>query len=84
MELKVVKIEAPKDCNLLLGQSHFIKTLEDVHEAMVNTAPGAKFGVAFCESSGPCLVRSSGTADELKKFAADTALKLGSATASWW
>jgi hypothetical protein len=77
MELRVVKVEAPKDCNLILGQSHFIKTVEDIHEAIVNTVPGAKFGVAFCESSGPCLVRYSGTTDELKKFAADTALKLG-------
>lgn len=77
MELKVVKVEAPKDCNLILGQSHFIKTVEDIHEAIVNTVPGAKFGVAFCESSGPCLVRFSGTTDELRRFAADTALKLG-------
>jgi adenosine/AMP kinase len=77
MELKVVKFEAPKGCNLVLGQSHFIKSVEDIHEAMVNTVPGAKFGVAFCESSGPCLVRFSGTDDELKKFAADTAQKLG-------
>jgi adenosine/AMP kinase len=77
MELKVVKFEAPKGCNLVLGQSHFIKSVEDIHEAMVNAVPGAKFGVAFCESSGPCLVRFSGTDDELKKFAADTALKLG-------
>jgi hypothetical protein len=77
MELKVVKVEAPKDCNLILGQSHFIKTVEDIHEAIVNSVPGAKFGVAFCESSGPCLVRFSGTTEELKKLAADTALKLG-------
>lgn len=77
MELRVVKFEAPKGCNLVLGQSHFIKSVEDIHEAMVNAVPGAKFGVAFCESSGPCLVRFSGTDDELKKFAADTALKLG-------
>jgi hypothetical protein len=77
MELKVVKVEAPKDCNLILGQSHFIKTVEDIHEAIVNSVPGAKFGVAFCESSGPCLVRFSGTTEEFKKFAADTALRLG-------
>jgi adenosine/AMP kinase len=76
VDLKVVKIEAPKDCNLILGQSHFIKSVEDIHEAIVNTVPGAKFGVAFCESSGPCLVRLSGTTDELKRFAADTALRL--------
>jgi hypothetical protein len=77
MELKIFKFEAPKGCNLVLGQSHFIKTVEDIHEAMVTAVPGAKFGVAFCESSGPCLVRFSGTDDELKKSAADTALKLG-------
>jgi adenosine/AMP kinase len=77
MELKIVKIESPKGSNLILGQSHFIKTVEDIHEAIVNTVPGAKFGVAFCESSGPCLVRSSGTDEELRKFAADTASKLG-------
>jgi adenosine/AMP kinase len=77
MEPKIVKIESPKGSNLILGQSHFIKTVEDIHEAIVNTVPGAKFGVAFCESSGPCLVRSSGTDDELRRFAADTALRLG-------
>ena len=77
LELKVVKVETPKDCGLVLGQSHFIKTVEDVHEAVVNTVPAAKFGAAFCESSGPCLVRFSGTVDDLKKFAAETALKLG-------
>jgi adenosine/AMP kinase len=77
MELRVVKFEAPKGCNLVLGQSHFIKTVEDIHEAMVNSVPGAKFGIAFCESSGPCLVRSSGTDDELRKVAAETAMKLG-------
>jgi adenosine/AMP kinase len=77
MESKIVKIEGPKGSNLILGQSHFIKTVEDLHEAIVNTVPGAKFGVAFCESSGPCLVRSSGTDDELRRFAADTAFRLG-------
>ena len=77
MELRVLKIEAPKDCNLILGQSHFIKTVEDVHEAIVSTVPGAKFAVAFCESSGPCLVRVSGTTEELKKYVGDVALKLG-------
>ena len=75
--MKVVKFEAPKGCNIVLGQSHFIKTVEDIHEAMVNSVPGAKFGLAFCESSGPCLVRFSGTDDELKKLASDIALKLG-------
>jgi adenosine/AMP kinase len=77
MEQKIVKIESPKGSNMILGQSHFIKTVEDLHEAIVNTVPGAKFGVAFCESSGPCLVRSSGTDDELRRFAADAAFRLG-------
>jgi adenosine/AMP kinase len=76
MDLKVVKVRAPDGCNLILGQSHFIKSVEDLHEAMVTAVPGAKFGLAFCESSGPCLVRFSGTDEELKKFAADSAFKL--------
>ncbi len=75
MELKTVKIE-PKDCNLILGQSHFIKTVEDVHELLVNCVPGIKFGLAFCESSGPCLVRHSGTDSELEKLATDKAYEL--------
>nr|MDO8133536.1 adenosine-specific kinase [Candidatus Njordarchaeum guaymaensis] len=77
MELKTVKVKAPEGCNLVLGQSHFIKSVEDLHEAMVTAVPGGKFGLAFCESSGPCLVRFSGTDEELRKFAADTVFKLG-------
>ncbi|NCC23948.1 MAG: hypothetical protein EOM25_01920 [Deltaproteobacteria bacterium] len=61
MNLSVVHIENPESLNLILGHSHFIKTVEDVHEAMVGTVPGAKFGLAFCEASGDCLVRRSGT-----------------------
>jgi adenosine/AMP kinase len=61
MELISLKIEKPDDINVILGQSHFIKTVEDLHESMVNAVPGVKFGLAFCEASGPCLVRSSGT-----------------------
>jgi adenosine/AMP kinase len=76
MELKVVKVKAPEGCNLILGQSHFIKSVEDLHEAIVTAVPGGKFGLAFCESSGPCLVRFSGTDEELKKFSADMAFKL--------
>jgi len=75
MELKTVKIE-PGDCQVILGQAHFIKTVEDIHEALVNSVPGIKFGVAFCESSGPCLVRHSGTDEKLSRSAADYALKL--------
>jgi adenosine/AMP kinase len=76
MELKIVKIEKPADCNLILGQSHFIKTIEDIHETMVGSCPSVKFGAAFCESSGPCLVRVSGNDEELKKFASKNALNL--------
>lgn len=77
MELKVVRIEKPEDVNLILGQAHFIKTVEDLHEAMVNAVPGAKFGLAFCESSGPALVRWSGTDQELTELAKRNALNLG-------
>jgi adenosine/AMP kinase len=76
MEIKTVKIENPNDLNLILGQSHFIKTVEDIHEAMVNTVPMAKFGVAFCEASEKCLVRYSGTDDELVELARKNAFNL--------
>ena len=75
LELKTLKIE-PKDCQVILGQSHFIKSVEDLHEALVNSVPGIKFGLAFCESSGPCLVRYSGTDQQLEKLAAEYAFKL--------
>lgn len=75
VEIKDVKLE-PKDCQIILGQSHFIKTVEDLHEALVNSVPGIKFGLAFCESSGPCLVRHSGTDAGLEKLAAEYAMKL--------
>jgi adenosine/AMP kinase len=73
MELKTVKIQKPEDLNFILGQSHFIKTVEDIYEAMVSAVPGAKFGLAFCESSGPCLVRYTGTDDELVELAKNNA-----------
>ncbi len=76
MELKVVAIEKPDEVNLILGQAHFIKTVEDLHEVLVGTVPGIKFGVAFCESSGPALVRSSGTDEELVELAKENALAL--------
>ena len=60
LNTKIVKLEAPEGCNLILGQSHFIKTVEDLHEAIINTVPGAEFGLAFSEASGDCLVRKSG------------------------
>lgn len=77
MELKSVKIIAPKDTNLILGQTHFIKSAEDLYEALVTSAPGIKFGLAFCEASGKCLVRSEGNDDELVEAAQDNALAIG-------
>jgi adenosine/AMP kinase len=76
MEFKTIKIEKPDELNMILGHSHFIKTVEDLHEAMVNTVPGAKFGLAFCEASGPCLVRYTGTDDELVELAKKNAFRL--------
>jgi adenosine/AMP kinase len=76
MELSTVTIDKPEDCNVILGQSHFIKTVEDLHEALVNSVPTIKFGLAFCEASGPCLVRSSGNDVGLTRLAQDNALAL--------
>jgi uncharacterized protein len=78
MEFLSVKIDKPDEVNLILGQSHFIKTVEDVHEALVTSVAGIKFGLAFCEASGPCLVRSSGTDPELVELAKRHALALAS------
>ncbi|MEO0070467.1 MAG: adenosine-specific kinase [candidate division WOR-3 bacterium] len=77
MELKTVTIEKPKEANIILGQSHFIKTIEDIHELLITSVPGIKFGLAFCESSGPCLVRHSGTDSELEHLAIKNALNIG-------
>ncbi len=77
MEIKLVKVDMPKESNVILGTAHFIKTVEDLYEAMVNSVPGVKFGLAFCESSGECLIRVEGTDEELKKAAADNMLKIG-------
>jgi len=76
VELETVKVEMPEDCNVILGTAHFIKTVEDIYEALVNAVPGIKFGVGFCEASGPCLVRAEGNDEELKKLATDHASKL--------
>ncbi len=76
MEIKIVKIEKPEDMNFVLGQAHFIKTVEDIHEAIVTTAPHLKFGLAFCESSGPALVRYSGNDERLIEIAKENALNL--------
>ncbi|MBI2998073.1 MAG: adenosine-specific kinase [Deltaproteobacteria bacterium] len=76
MQLVTVKIEKPDDINFILGQSHFIKTVEDIHEAMVQANPGVKFGLGFCESSGARLVRWSGTDDAMIELAKSNALAL--------
>jgi uncharacterized protein len=76
MELATVRIEKPADMNFILGQSHFIKTVEDLHEAIAQTVPQMKFGIAFCEASGPCLVRWSGNDPGLIEIARKNALAL--------
>lgn len=76
MELTSVRIEKPDELNFILGQSHFIKTVEDIHEALVGTVPGIKFGLAFCESSGLCLVRWSGTDARMIDLAKKNAMAL--------
>jgi adenosine/AMP kinase len=76
MELKLIAIDKPADLNFILGQSHFIKTVEDMHEALVQAVPGIKFGLAFCEASGPALVRASGTDDQLIELAKKNALTI--------
>ncbi len=77
MELIIVKIDAPKDTNLILGQTHFIKSVEDLYEALITSVPNIKFGLAFCEASGNCLVRSEGNDEELRTSAQDNALSIG-------
>jgi hypothetical protein len=77
VELKLVKIKKPDEVNFILGQSHFIKTVEDLYEVLVNNVPGIKFGLAFVESSGACKVRSEGNDPDLKKLAAENALEIG-------
>ena len=77
MELKTVKIDPPKDCNTILGQGHFIKTAEDLYEALVNSVPNIQFGLGFCESSGPCLVRHEGNDADLRRLAAEKAFEIG-------
>ncbi|PIP20801.1 MAG: hypothetical protein COX40_02785 [Candidatus Omnitrophica bacterium CG23_combo_of_CG06-09_8_20_14_all_40_11] len=77
LELKLVKIKKPDDANLILGQSHFIKTVEDLYEALVNSVPGIKMGLSFVESSGACKVRSEGNDPDLIKLAQDNALEIG-------
>jgi len=76
MELQIVRIDKPEEINFILGQSHFIKTVEDLYEALVQTVPGIKFGLAFCESSGPCLVRWAGTDEAMIELAKKNAWAL--------
>lgn len=77
MEIKLVAIEKPESINFILGQSHFIKTVEDMHEALFSSVPGIKFGLAFCEASGPCLVRWSGTDEAMIELARSNAMSIG-------
>jgi len=77
MDLTVVPLAIPADCNLVAGQAHFIKTVEDLHEALVTAVPNIAFGLAFCESSGPCLVRWSGTDPELTDLARSNLQAIG-------
>jgi len=76
MELLTVKIEKPSDVNVIFGQAHFIKTVEDIHEVLVGAVPGIEFGLAFCEASGPALVRTSGTSKEMIALAKSNALTI--------
>ena len=78
MDFKTVKIEPPKDCNTIIGMAHFIKTAEDLYEALINSVPNIQFGLAFCESSGPCLVRHEGNNQELRRIAAEKAFEIAS------
>jgi uncharacterized protein len=77
MEIKSVRLSVPDACNIIVGQSHFIKSAEDLYEALVGSCPHSKFGVAFCEASGPCLIRVEGNDEELKKTAAENAMSMG-------
>ena len=76
LEIKNIKIQKPEEVNFVLGQSHFIKTVEDIHEALVGSVPGIKFGLAFCEASGDCLVRWSGTDETMIDLAKQNAMEI--------
>jgi adenosine/AMP kinase len=77
VDISTVAFDKPEDLNVILGQSHFIKTVEDLHEALVGSAPGLRFGLAFCEASGPCLIRWSGNDQELIDIAVRNAEAIG-------
>jgi adenosine/AMP kinase len=77
MDIEAVRMNIPEDTNIILGQTHFIKTAEDIYEALINTVPASWFAVAFNEASGPCLVRVEGNDEEMKKVAVENALAIG-------
>lgn len=77
MEIKVVRVEIPENCNIILGQAHFIKTVEDLYEVLAESSPGLRFGIAFCEASGKRLVRTAGNEKELERRASEIALEIG-------
>ncbi len=77
VKFEVIEVKIPEGCNVIFGITHFIKSVEDIYEAIVNTVPSARFGLAFAEASGPCLIRHEGTDEELRKVAAETLLKIG-------
>ena len=77
MEIKNVRLSFPENCNIIVGQSHFIKTVEDLYEAITTGCAHCKFGIAFCEASGPCLIRVEGNDEELKRISAENAAILG-------
>jgi adenosine/AMP kinase len=77
MNITTVRVEFPEGANIILGQSHFIKTVEDLYEILVSSSPGIRFGVAFCEASGPCLIRFDGNDDDLKSSAVGIAESVG-------
>ncbi|HTN80251.1 MAG TPA: adenosine-specific kinase [Acidimicrobiales bacterium] len=77
MDIDIVPIEKPDDMNVIVGQAHFIKSVDDIHEALVGTSPHLRFGIAFCEASGPCLIRRSGNDANLTELAATNALAVG-------
>lgn len=76
MEILNIRLSVPEECNIIVGQSHFIKSAEDLYEILVTSCPHSKFGIAFCEASGPCLIRTEGNDAELKKIAADNAASM--------
>lgn len=78
MEIKIIRLKNPKEYNVIIGQSHFIKTVEDLYEALITTSPSIKFGIAFNESSGPRLIRFIGNDDELIELAKENAMNIGS------